>query len=80
MSYHVTYYYQSGRTALHLAAEKGHTEVIKLLLYKGAKTAAVDNVSQIISISPTVLSSSVLYGVLLIIIIIIIRYFYSTLF
>ena len=55
MSYHVEYYYQSGRTALHLAAVNVHIEVIRVLLDKGAKTAAVDNVSQNICISCTVM-------------------------
>ncbi len=35
---------QDGRTPLHLAAEKGHPEIIKLLIDKGAKVDIKDNV------------------------------------
>ena len=36
-------YFQSGRTPLHLAAEKGHVEVVEYLLQKEANVEARDN-------------------------------------
>ena len=36
---------QDGATALIMAARDGHTEVVKMLLDKGAKTEAAINVS-----------------------------------
>jgi ankyrin repeat protein len=33
-----------GLTPLHIAAEKGHTDVVKLLLLKGADRGALDSI------------------------------------
>ena len=52
-------------TALHYAAHNGQTEVVKVLLENKAQIDAVTPVSQDISIVCTVLSSSILYCVLL---------------
>ena len=40
---------ESGRTALHLAAEGGHTETVKLLLDGGSNTDFTDKVNQMMS-------------------------------
>ena len=40
--------YQDGRTALHIAAIKGHIEVMRLLLDKGADVKIRHNVSDMI--------------------------------
>ena len=36
---------QNGKRALHLAAEEGHADTVKLLLENGADTNATDDVS-----------------------------------
>ena len=46
-------YHQDSFTALHLAAEKGHIEVVRLLLDRHANIEAVDMVSQNVSIAST---------------------------
>ena len=43
------YFHQSGATALMNAADRGHSEVVKLLLEAGASVEAKDNVSKRIS-------------------------------
>ena len=39
------YWYQNGLTALHGAAQGGHLEVVRLLLYRGANIEATYDVS-----------------------------------
>ena len=40
-----SYWYQNGMTALYWAADKGHLEVVRLLLERGADIQATNNVS-----------------------------------
>ena len=40
-------YHQDGYTALHWATDEGHTEIVKLLLDRGANVDTTTNVSNI---------------------------------
>ena len=63
-------YHQYGCTALMKGAEKGHIEVVKMLLDRSANIEAVDYVSRNVSIACTALSIAIIIVLIMIIIII----------
>ena len=57
--FNVKSYYQLGSTALHLAADKGHIEVVRMLLDRHDNIEAVINVSQNVSVASTYILHSI---------------------